>query len=307
LRGFVTDPSGRAGLRMADDLPEPRPGPDQMVLEVRAYSINPGEAILIRRRPNGWRPGQDVAGVVVQAAADGSGPAVGARVAARVDWEGWAERVTVPAWRWTVLDERVGFEQAATLPIAGLTALRSLRLGGSVLGRDVLVTGASGGVGQFAVQLAALSGARVTAHVRSAAAGREVLDRGARQAVTSLADPDLGPFHLMLDGVGGEVLVQALHRLAAEGTAVLYGGLGGAASVHISDFAQQAHNARVVGLVSEHPERTKGEDIGILAGLMAEGRLVPAIGWVRDWSQTPDAFEALTRREFRGNAVLLRS
>ena len=166
MRGFITDPSAPAGLRLADDLPEPEPAPGEFVLDVRAYCVNPGEALLIKRRPLDWRPGQDVAGVVAVAAADGSGPPAGTRVAARIDWEGWAERAVVPVHRSAVIDDRVSFEQAATLPIAGLTALRALRLGGAVLGRNVLITGASGGVGSCAVWLGSEKGATVVGTAR---------------------------------------------------------------------------------------------------------------------------------------------
>ncbi|MFE0464893.1 alcohol dehydrogenase, partial [Kitasatospora sp. NPDC058965] len=73
MRGYLTDPTARAGLRLAEDLAEPRPGPDEFLLEVRAYAVNPGETKLIAERPDGFRPGQDVAGTVLRAAADGSG------------------------------------------------------------------------------------------------------------------------------------------------------------------------------------------------------------------------------------------
>src|SRR5215510_8194280 len=92
MRGWITDPNAPQGIRLADDLPEPQPGPDELVLDVRAFSINRGELGLIRLRPDGFRPGQDVSGVVAQAAANG-GPPVGTRVVAIVDWHGWAERV----------------------------------------------------------------------------------------------------------------------------------------------------------------------------------------------------------------------
>jgi NADPH2:quinone reductase len=246
-----------------------------------------------------------VAGLVLRAAADGSGPHAGARVVARLDQAGWAERAAVPVHLAAALDERVSFEQAATIPIAGLTALRSLRLGGSVLGRDVLITGATGGVGQFAVQLALASGARVTALV--SAPERVDLARalGAHRVVTQLT-ADLGPFHLVLDGVGGPTLTAAVRLLAPQGTAALYGGTGGPAPLTISDFAAQAANARVVGFISEDPALTKGEDVGIVARLMAEGRVVPRIGWTNDWEHTPDAFAALTAWKIRGKAVLSR-
>lgn len=273
MRGYITDPAGPAGLRLADGLPEPEAAGDRLVIEVRAYSVNPGETKLIRQRPDGWRPGQDVAGVVLRSAPDGSGPPEGTRVACRADWEGWAERVAVPASRCAVLDDRVTFEQAATLPVAGLTALRALRVGGALLGRDVLVTGATGGVGHFAVQLAVLSGAQVTAHVSSGQRTAQARELGAGHVTTTLDDPGLGPFHLALDGVAGPLLTEVVRRLAPGATAVVYGGHNGPTELRLLDFARQGHNARVQGFVSEHPEDTKGEDLAILVRLMAEGRL----------------------------------
>lgn len=310
MRGYITDPAARAGLRLTADLPEPAPAPDEFVLDVRAYAINPGEAHLIAARPDGWRPGQDVAGVVLCAAANGTGPPAGTRVTAVVDWEGWAERIPVPVPWAALIDDRLSFEQAASLPCAGLTALRALREGGAVLGRNVLITGATGGVGQFAVQLAVASGAHVTAHVRASARAVEARELGAHQVVTSLEDERLGPFHLVLDGVGGPLLTQAVHRMAPGATAVAYSSVAGATEIRVRDFVspaydgRSAYNGRIIGFVSTVPEATKGEDIAILAGLVADGRLTPRIGWTADWERTPDAFEALAERKFRGKAVL---
>lgn len=145
MRGVVTDSKSPGGLRLADDLPEPGPAADELVLSVRAFSINAGEDSLIEQRPDGWRPGQDTAGIAVTAAANGSGPAAGTRVVAYPEWEGWAERIAVPVNWVAPLPDAVSFEQAATLPVTGLTALRAVRIGGALLGRNVLVTGATGG------------------------------------------------------------------------------------------------------------------------------------------------------------------
>jgi NADPH:quinone reductase-like Zn-dependent oxidoreductase len=273
-------------------------------VEVRAYAANHDELNLIARRPDGWRPGQDVAGVVVRAAADGNGPAVGTRVACYLDWEGWAERVPVPTHCLAVLDDRVSFEQAATLPVAGLTALRALRVGGAVLGRNVLVTGATGGVGQFAVQLAVAAGAVVTAQVSSVARESEARALGAARVATSLEDDTLGPFHLVMDGIGGSLTAQAVRRIAPGGHLAWYGNIGGPAELRLGDFYSQAWNAHIVGFISPVPEETKGEDLTILSTLVADGRLIPRIGLVLDWKQTPDALDALSRRELRGKAVL---
>jgi NADPH:quinone reductase len=281
----------------------PRPG--ECVVELRAFSVNYGETVLIKERPDGWRPGQDVAGVVVKAAEDCSGPAEGSRVVAYLEWEGWAERVPALTTAVAALDDRVSFEQAASLPVAGLTALRALRLGGAVLGRNVLVTGATGGVGQFAVQLAVAAGANVTAQVSHPDREARARELGAHHVVTSLENPDLGPFHLVLDGVGGPLIAQAVHRMAPGATLAAYGRVDGRPSeISISDFYQQAWNGKIVGFVSPVPEETKGEDLAILAALVADGRLRPEIGLVLDWSRTTDAFATLSGRELRGKAVL---
>jgi hypothetical protein len=84
-----------------------------------------------------------------------------------------------------------------------------------------------------------------------------------------------------------------------------YGRVGDNTSeISISDFYRQAWNARIVGFISPVPEETKGEDLAILAGLVADGRLRPRIGLVLDWRKTAEAFAALTRREVRGKAVM---
>ena len=305
MRGFITDPTGRAGLRLSDDLPEPAPKADEALVQVRAFAVNNDEATLIARRPDGWRPGQDVAGVVIRAAADGSGPAPGVRVACYLDQEGWAERVAVPAHCVAELDDAVSFEQAAALPIAGLTALRALRVGGAVLGRQVLVTGATGGVGQFAVQLAVAAGATVTALVSGPDRIEDARALGAHRVVTSLDDAGLGPFHLVLEGVGGDVLAAAVRHVVPGGHVAWFGNPGRRTTeISLADFYAQGWNAHIVGFISPHPEQTKGEDLAILTALVADGRLTPRIGLVLDWERTPEVFEQMAARAFRGKAVL---
>jgi NADPH2:quinone reductase len=119
----------------------------------------------------------------------------------------------------------------------------------------------------------------------------------------------LGPFHLVLDAVGGDVLMQAVRLAAPAAEIVLYGNRAGkAAEFALRDFYQVgAFNARVTAFISTVPEQTKGNDLAILAilvGLVADGRLRPRIGWTADWTRTADAFAAMARREFRGKAVL---
>lgn len=303
MRGYITDPSASGGLRFADDLPEPEPGTDEALVEVRAFGINRGELNLLATRPEEWRPGQDLAGVVVRAAANGAGPAAGTPVVAISEMYGWAERIALPSNVVAELPSDVSFEQGAALPIAGLTALRALRLGGHLLGREVLVTGATGGVGQFAVQLARAAGARVTGQV----SGRERYDMarrlGASVAVTDPDDGSVGPFDLVLDGVGGGVLQAAIHRLAPGATAVTYGTMGSKAELGHADF-RGAPGARLVGHFHAYPRETRGHDLAILAQQIAEGRLDPLLGMVRDWSELRDVLDAFRKRRIRGKAVL---
>ncbi|HZD01395.1 MAG TPA: zinc-binding dehydrogenase [Actinomycetes bacterium] len=306
MLGYITDPSAPGGLTRRD-LPEPRPGEHDVVVEVAAYAVNRGELSLLQQRPDSWPPGQDVAGVVHVAAADGSGPPVGTRVVGIADKGGWSERVAVPSHRVAALPDAVTFPQAASLPVAGLTALRGLRTGGPLLGRRVLITGASGGVGSFAVQLARVAGAAVTAHVSGPSRVEQVRAIGADAVITTIG-PDSGPFDLVLDGVGGPVLTDAVRRLALGGTVTAYGLAGGQRSdIAFYDFAASTPGGRLQGFfVYRTGEETFGEDLAILAGLVADGRLAPQLGMVRDWSETVDAVSALRARQVTGKVVLSR-
>ena len=135
-------------------------------MRVAAVSLNRGEVRRAEASEPGFRPGWDLAGTVERAAGDGSGPQEGARVVGFLPSGAWAELAPVPTNALAELPEGVSFAEAATLPVAGLTALYALEEGGQLLGRSVLVTGASGGAGLFALQLARMSGAHVVALVR---------------------------------------------------------------------------------------------------------------------------------------------
>ncbi len=106
-------------------VPEPAAYPDEAIIAVYASSLNRGELALLAGRPEGWRPGQDIAGVVATPAADGSGPRAGARVVGLVEGAGWSQRVAVPVSRLAALPDPVSFAAAAALPMAGLTAQRT--------------------------------------------------------------------------------------------------------------------------------------------------------------------------------------
>jgi NADPH2:quinone reductase len=164
MKALIFDPTQPRGVRLGE-APEPTPTPSQALIEVHAVSLNFGDVASLNRGTPGEVPGWDAAGVVVRAAADGSGPKNGTRVST-FGWGGaWAELRAVDTNEIGIAPQEVDFGAASALPVAGVTALRALRALGSLIGRRVLVTGASGGVGRFAVQLAHLAGAHVIASV----------------------------------------------------------------------------------------------------------------------------------------------
>src|SRR4029079_16744595 len=166
IRAVVVDPA--APGRLAIKPVELRdPDRDEVGVMVTAISLNRGETRrALQVAEPGWRPGWDFAGVAETAAADGSGPKPGTRVVGLLPSGAWAERVNCRSHAGGALPDAVSDAEAATLPVAGLTALHALRQGGLLLGRKVLVDGATGGVGPLAVQLAAASGAEVYGQVR---------------------------------------------------------------------------------------------------------------------------------------------
>ena len=184
MRAVVVDPSSAQKL-VLQEVDAPQPLPSEALVNVSAISLNRGEvrSSLAGTQP-GARPGWDLAGTVEQAAADGTGPQAGQRVVGILRTRAWAEQAAVPTAQLAVLPEGVSFEQASTLPVAGLTALYGLGIAGSLLARSVLITGASGGVGHLAVQLALESGAsEVVGTVRQEKHAAAVQAAGATQVV----------------------------------------------------------------------------------------------------------------------------
>jgi NADPH2:quinone reductase len=300
MLAIVNTPNGAAPVDLRE-VPEPVPAANEALVAVHAFSLNRGELRLMQVRPEGWRPGQDISGVVVRAAADGSGPQPGARVVALSDNAGWAQRAAVPAHRMATLADNVGFEEAAALPVAGLTALRTLRHGAPLLGKRVLVTGASGGVGHMAVQIAARSGAYVTAIVGSAERGGHL--RGAEAIVTGV-DRAEGRFALILEAAGGASLAAAVERIEAKGTIVIFGNSSGdPTSINFRDFAEHP-NARIQSFsyfTSEAEERF-APDLALLAALVADGSLQPALV-ISSWRDVAGIAIELRNRRIAGKAV----
>src|SRR5439155_378341 len=300
MLALVNTPSGTGPVEIRE-VPEPAPAANEALVEVRAFSLNRGELRLMQTRPEGWRPGQDIAGVVLRQAADGSGPGSGTRVVALTDNGGWAQRAAVPAHRMAALPDNVRFEEAAALPVAGLTALRSLRHGAPLLGKRVLITGAAGGVGHMAVQIAARSGAHVTAIVGGPERGRHL--RGADEIVEGI-DKAEGAFALILESGGGASLAAAIARIEAKGTIVIFGNSSGEpTSLSFRDVAEHP-NARIQGFsyFRSEPEQRFAPDLALLASLVGDGSLkLSAVE--PGWTDIADIGPELRDRRIPGKAV----
>jgi NADPH:quinone reductase-like Zn-dependent oxidoreductase len=302
VRAVVSTPNGPSRTELRDGIDVPDPAPGEVLVAVRAFAVNRGELSLLASR-DGWQPGQDVAGVVERAAADGSGPPAGTRVAGLAEWHGWAEYVGVPTERMATLPDGVGDVQAAALPMAGTTAVGVLEAGGGpLLGSRVLVTGASGGVGRYAVQLAALGGARVTAVARPERAGA-LLAVGAGEVVAATADADDAAFDLVLESEGGASLEAAVAKVAHHGTVVTFGNSSREpARISFTDFAPR--DARIQSYFSSHHAPDAGRRLQLLVDLVAEGRLDAGVGLEASWEDLDDALEALASRQVSGKVVL---
>lgn len=304
MRALVTSLTAPGHLEL-QDVAEPEPRAQEAVVAVKAFSLNRGEVRGLGEAPAGERRGWDVAGVVERAAADSSGPSAGARVVGLVT-KGWAERVAIPTSMLAVLPGSVTFEAASTLPVAGMTALGTLRMGGIHNASRVLVTGAAGGVGRFAVQLAGRLGEQVTAVVGDPERTKGLRDIGAD--AISVGMPAEGQYDVVLESVGGQSLADALRLVASGGSVVIYGCSSGEPTTFDARSFYSKHGARVLGFVLFGELQRSGGATHDLAHLLievAEGRLDPGIDSVRSWREAGAAAQALLDREVAGKAVLL--
>jgi NADPH2:quinone reductase len=305
-RAVVVDPAA-PGRLVISSVPDPTPDRGEAIVRVRAISLNRGEVRRSGVAQAGWRPGWDLAGEIERAAADGSGPRAGARVVGMLGEAAWAERVAVPTNALAELPEKVTFSQAATLPVAGLTALYAMAKGGLLIGRRVLVTGATGGVGDFAVQLARLAGAHVTATARRQDQVASLRALGAHDVTVGDEIPASPKYDLILDSVGGRTLGTALAALERGGVCVNFGVSA------TSEVTFDVRNFFVAGrttlygfyLFTELGDQPAGVGLRRLANLVADGQLTPHISVERPWKDIAQVAQDLMARRYPGKAVLI--
>jgi len=310
VRAVVVDPSSPQGLSLKP-VELAAAAQDEVTVRVTAISLNRGEVRRATSQGNpGDRPGWDFAGVVETRATDGSGPPAGSRVVGLLTSGAWAERVRVPSDAVAPLPAGVTDAEAATLPVAGLTALHALRQGGLLLGRKVLIDGATGGVGHLAIQLAAASGALVWGQVRRpefrAAVAEWCGERVVLGADLKAAAPH-GPFHLILDSVGGSGLAAALTMLGPGGSCVTFGVSESATSTIASGEFFRIGGVKLYGLILFHELRRvepAADGLSLLAGLVAGRVLRPHITVEASWTEIGRVARQLLDRSFAGKAVL---
>lgn len=294
MRALVTTPNTEFGLELRE-APDPVPSPDQVVIDVRNSSLNHGDVGFSATEAPGKVMGWDAAGVVVNAAANGEGPQVGATVLTSGGGGGWAEKRAVSVGELAVIPDEVDVAVAAALPVAGVTALRALRRSGELSGKRVLITGASGGVGRYAIQLAALAGAEVVALARR---GDGLAALGAAEVVAEL--DDVKPVDVVLENVGGETLVRAWELLRGGGVLQSIGWT----SMRPAVFQPYATVGAAKSLVAFEAGTGYGPDLAYLLTLVADGKLTVDVGWRGSWTRFDEAAAALLGRTVTGKAVI---
>lgn len=284
----------------------------EITIRITAVSLNRGETKrALTTSVTGTRPGWDFAGIVEDTNGVVGAPIVGTRVVGLLAIGSWCERIHVPLDSIAVIPQGVSDAQAACLPLAGLTALHALRKGGFLLGKKVLINGASGGVGQMAIQLAASAGAVVYSHIRNANQKKLVEESSSGAVIigTSMNEAQpYGPFDIIVDSLGGSALSAALGMLKKNGTCIT---IGASESSQITfDSNVLFYNSPGASLRSMHvfheisAAGSMSDDLAILLSLVEKGKLKINIGVEEAWTEISTVAEALIERKFSGKAVL---
>lgn len=312
MKAIVHREHGPPDVLRYEEIDRPVPGDGDVLIKVRAASINPLDWRLMKGVPfAGWggrkirRPGRDVAGTVEQVGAKASSFKPGDEVFG-VCRGAFAEYACAAESSLVLKPRNVTFEHAASLPIAAVTALQALRDRGRIgAGHRVLVNGAAGGVGTFAAQIAKSYGAEVTgvcstgnlAMVRSIGASR-VVDYTREDFRRSGQTYDI-----VLDCVGNCAFSDYRRLLRPGGTAVVIGAprdMPGALWYALRMFVLSWFSRKVVVFVA----KLDGTDLALLGDLVASGRITPVIDRRYRLSETADAMGYAERGHARGKVII---
>ncbi len=302
------------------DVEKPQPGPKDVIVKVRAAAANPldyhymrGSPYLMRLStgigsPSDPRMGVDFAGVVVEAGDEVTKFAVGDAVFGGRSGA-FAEYVVIPEDRAIAAKpDNVSFEEAAAIPIAAVTALQALRDNGRLkAGEKVLINGASGGVGTYAVQIAKALGAEV--HGVCSTRNVEMVRALGADHVFDYKNENYtesdNEYDLIIDMVGSQSLTANRRVLKPQGRMVLVGGPKGnwlaplwppLKAVILSPFIDQEIGMMLAEL--------SGDDLEYIAGLMADGRLTSRIDTHYPLSGTAEALRYLETQRARGKVII---
>ncbi len=299
MRALVA--TGDSRLVEIRDVEPPSTATGTVIVDVEAISVNRGELHRLGAAGAGWRPGWDFVGRVPRGRA---GLPPGTQVCGMLVEAAWAEQIAAPVDFLAVVPPAVNPLDAAALPVAGLTALRVLRLAGDLSGRSVFVAGAAGGVGRFAVQLARLFGATVHAHVGRPERRLGLCDLGAHTVWVGAERP-ADPFDVVLDTVGGHSLERAFDLVAYRGLVVSFGkSAGDDSTVPVSSFYAKQATLRGYHLLRDVLDMPPGADLAWLIDLVSRGVLHIDRQDARPWTQTTRVLRDLEDRNVIGKAVL---
>jgi len=321
MKAIVYHDYGSPDVLKCEEIDKPTPGDSEVLIRVRAASVNPADWHYMRgtpyfvrlqaglRRPKATRLGVDVAGQVetvgrnVTQLKPGDG-VFGACRGAFAEYACAAESALV------MKPDNVTFEQAASVPIAAVTALQGLRDKGRIQpGQKVLINGAAGGVGTFAVQIAKSFGAEVTGVCSTRNVDR-VRSIGADQVIDYTQEDFTKTgqrYDIILDAVGNHSLLACRRALNPKGIYVAVGGPSG--PWMIGPLARAITAPVLSRLVSQNlvmllARLSKEGDLAILRDLMAAGKLIPVIDRTYPLSEVPEAIRYLEEGHARGKVVI---
>jgi len=320
MKAIVQDTYGSADVLTMRDVDVPVAGDEDVLVHVHAagveigvWHVMAGKPYLLRimgfglRKPKVQVRGRDVAGVVEAVGKNVIRFQPGDEVFGTADGS-FAEYASAPEARLALKPQNLTFEQAAVVPISGGTALQGLRKGNVQTGQQVLIVGASGGVGSFAVQIAKAAGAKVTG-VASAAKMDLVRSLGADEVIDhTREDFTDGTRHwdLILDTGGRRSLSDLRRALTPKGTLVIVGGEGG--GKWLGGFDRNLRSGLVSMFVPQRltmlASKERGEDFDALRELIEAGKVTPVIDRTYPLIEAPDAIRYVVEGRARGKVVI---